>query len=172
MRMKSMMSILMMACVAVGTAWGMLTEVGMVAIGDERTSEPLEWVTSRSVALARARAEGKNIFLISGRDTCGNTMGTRNESCEEEVVKRHLSKNYICWYNVIDTQSGEVQKYFIDYDIGTTLPFIAIIDASTDNTLVAEGGYHPASALCLMLGRVANEISITPDGGQFTDSIR
>ncbi len=150
------MSVLMAMCTVFGTARG----------------EPLEWVTSRSVALSRARAEGKNIFLISGRDTCGNTMGTRNYSCEAPSVKRHLSRDYVCWYNVVDTQYGEVYKYFSGYDIGDTLPFIAIIDAATDKTLVAEGGYHPDSALCMMLGRVANEISISPDGAQFTESIK
>ncbi len=132
---------------------------------------PIEWVTSRKTALARALAEGKNIFLISGRDTCPNTMGTRNYSCEVPEVKRHLLKNYVCWYNVIDNQRAESQKYFSGYDVGDTLPFIAVIDAANDSTLAAEGGYQEATDLLVLLGRAAQEVAITPDGGQFTDPI-
>ena len=132
---------------------------------------PLEWVTSRSAALARARAEGKNIFLISGRDTCPNTMGTRNYSCEEPKVKRYLLKDYVCWYNVIDTRQAESQKYFSGYDVGSSLPFIAVIDAEKDVTLAAEGGYHEATDLLMLLGRAAKEVIITPDGGPFTDPL-
>jgi len=132
---------------------------------------PLEWVTSRNAALTRARAEGKNIFLISGRDTCPNTMSTRNYSCEVPDVKRHLLKDYVCWYNVIDTQSAESQKYFSGHDVGGTLPFIAVVDAAKDVTLAAEGGYHEMTDLLLLLGRAAKEIAITPDGGQFADPL-
>ena len=132
---------------------------------------PIEWVTSRSTALARARAEGKNIFLISGRDTCPNTMGTRNYSCEVPDVKRHLIKNYVCWYNVIDRQASESQKYFSGFSVGDTLPFIAVIDAEKDATLAAEGGYHDATDLLLLLGRAAKEVAITPDGGEFAGSL-
>ena len=141
-------------------------------IDDGGMDVPLEWVTSRSAALARARAEGKNIFLISGRNTCPNTMGTRNYSCEVPDVKRHLLKNYVCWYNVIDTQSGESRKYFSGHDVGSTLPFIAVIDAAKDVTQAAEGGYHEATDLLLLLGRAAKEVAITPEGGQFTDPIQ
>ena len=140
-------------------------------IDDGGMDVPLEWVTSRSAALARARAEGKNIFLISGRNTCPNTMGTRNYSCEVPDVKRHLLKNYVCWYNVIDTKSGESRKYFSGHDVGSTLPFIAVIDAAKDVTQAAEGGYHEATDLLLLLGRAAKELAITPEGGQFTDPI-
>jgi len=141
-------------------------------LDDGRMDLPLEWETSRSAAWARARAEGKNVFLISGRDTCGNTMATRNYSCEVPDVKRHLLRDYVCWYNVIDTQYTESQKYFSGYDVGGTLPFIAIIDAAKDVTLVAEGGYHEAMDLIMMLGRVAKEVAITPDGGRSTDPIQ
>ena len=133
---------------------------------------PLEWLTSRSAALARARAEGKDVFLISGRNTCSNTMATRDYSCEVPDVKRHLLKDYVCWYNVIDTKSAESQKYFSGHDVGSALPFIAVIDAEKDATLAAEGGYHEAADLLLLLGRAAKEVAITPDGGDFADSVQ
>ena len=153
---------------AAAAKWRVATGVDL---DDGEMDVPIEWVTSRNAALARARAEGKNIFLISGRNSCPNTMGTRDYSCEAPDVKRHLLKDYVCWYNVIDTQRADSKKYFSGYDVGDTLPFIAVIDAAQDVTLAAEGGYHDATDLLLLLGRVAKEVMFTPDGGQFTDPI-
>ena len=130
------------------------------AIGGSATSEPLAWVTSRGTAFSLARAQGKKIFLVSGRDTCPNTAATRNFSCEDASVKRYLQNDYVCWYNDCDAQYEEAYKYFSRNDVGNTLPFIAIIDAASDRALAAEGGYHSASDTCLMLERVANGIVI------------
>ena len=148
-------------------------ESGIDIDGNEDVpTAPLEWLTSRNEVFAKAKSEGKNVFLISGRDTCPNTMGTRNYSCEDPSVKRHLLQHYVCWYNVIDTQSEESDKYFDGYDVGLTLPFIAIIDANKDETLAAEGGYHSVTDLRVMLGRVAKEVSFSPESGsRFRDSV-
>ena len=127
-------------------------------IGGGATSEPLAWVTSRDTAFSMARAQGKKIFLVCGRDTCPNTTATRNDSCEDSSVKRYLQNDYVCWYNNCDTQYEEAYKYFSRNDVGNTLPFIAIIDAASDRALAAEGGFHSVSDLSLMLERVANGI--------------
>ncbi len=127
-------------------------------IGGSATSEPLDWVTSRATAFSRARAQGKKVFLICGRDTCPNTMSTRNYSCEDSSVKRYLQNDYVCWYNNCEEQYEEAYQYFTRGDVGNTLPFIAVIDAANDRALAAEGGYHSASDLSLMLERVANGI--------------
>ena len=113
---------------------------GEIDDGGDVPSTPLEWVTSRAEAFAKARAEGKGVFLITGRDSCGNTLATRDYSCEVPSVKRYLLRDYVCWYSNCDTQYEESDKYFSEYDIGYSLPFIAIIDASKDKTLAAEGG--------------------------------
>ena len=134
--------------------------------------EPLEWLTTRAEAFAKAKAEGKKVFVISGRDSCGNTMGTRNYSCEDPLVKRHLLKNYVCWYNNCDDLYEESASYFSGYDMGNSLPFIAIIDAVNDKSLAAEGGYHSVNDLRAMLGRVAQEVVFSPGAGtRFHDSI-
>ena len=134
--------------------------------------DPLEWLTSRESAFALAKAQGKKVFLIAGRDNCPNTQGTRNYSCEDPSVKRHLLKNYVCWYNLYDTQYGESQKYFAGYDVGNTFPFIAIIDPNKDESLAAEGYFHTVNELLMMLGRVAKEVTFSPASGTiFTDSV-
>ncbi len=144
--------------------------------GGDVPSTPLEWVTTRAEALAKARAEGKNIFLISGRDSCGNTIATRDYSCEVPSVKRNLFRNYVCWFNNCDTQSEESDKYFSEYDIGYSLPFIAIIDASKDEALDAAGGYHTANDLLRMLGDDAKDVmalvTFNANGGKVTPGSR
>ena len=129
--------------------------------GDMPPSDPLTWLTSRSAAISQAKSEGKKVFLISGRDTCWNTQTTKNSSCEAFAVKRILYKNYVCWYNDCDDQYEESSGYFRDYDIGSTLPFIAIIDATSDTTLAAEGGYHDSDDLLAMLNNVETPVTYT-----------
>ena len=137
--------------------------------GDEALKSPIKWLTTREEAFVRAVAEGKDVLLVSGRDTCANTQSTRNYSCEDLSVKRHLVGDYVCWYNNYDTQSGESWKYFSGYSIGNTFPFIAVIDAAKDETLVAEGGYHNVSAMLLMLGAAEKAITFSPETGTAFD---
>ena len=136
-----------------------------IDLGGDDTLGALEWLRSRDAAFSKARSEGKKIFLLAGRDTCMNTMGTRNNSCEDPSVKRHLLKNYVCWYNLYDSEFEDAGEYFQGYNIGSTFPFIAIIDPSTGKSLTAEGGYHTVNELLVMLGRVAKEVRFSPASG-------
>jgi len=130
--------------------------------GGDTPSGPLTWLTSRSAALSKARSEGKKVFLIYGRDTCWNTQTTKNESCEQASVKSLLSSGYVCWYSNCDIseQNAESSRYF-DSSVGSTLPFIAIIDPVSDTTLESEGGYHEPDDLVAMLNRVGTVITYT-----------
>ena len=138
--------------------------------GDDVPTAPLEWLTSRDEVFAKAKVEGKNVFLIRGSDTCLNTMGTKNSSCEDPFVKRYLLRDYICWYK--GTEWEEANGYFDGFDVGSTMPSIAIIDVEKDETLVAGGGYHTVTDLRVMLGCVAKEDSFSPESGsRFRDSV-
>lgn len=155
---------------AIASAWRDPTgeEIGA---GDDVC--PIEWVTSRSTALSLAKASGKNIFLLAGRDADddSDTPATR-KACE--ALNKHLRANYICWYDAATgNRLGESKRYFEGQDVGNTFPLIAVIDAASDKTLTAEGGLHPARALSLMLGRVWNGIAFSPMAGtSFDDSIQ
>ena len=48
-----------------------------------------DWFTSKDEAMAEARRTGKKVFLLSGRDSCFNTMMTR-EACADPDVLRKL----------------------------------------------------------------------------------
>ena len=141
---------------------------------DEITSEiedqeELTWLTTKAEVMAKAKSEGKKVFLIKGRNTCGNTVGTRDYSCENALVKPHLLRDYICWFNDYDTQGSESYKYFANKNLGGTLPEVAIIDPESDTELDVAGGYQNVNALRLMLGRVAQEVFADPQSETLFD---
>ena len=129
---------------------------------DDVPTEALTWYTSRDTAIAKAKAAGKRVFLIYGRDTCWNTQTTKNESCEQGSVKNLLLKDYVCWYSNCDIyeQNAESRGYF-DSSVGSTLPFIAVIDPASNTALATEGGYHTAEALLSMLNGIVAPITYT-----------
>ena len=101
------------------------------------------WFTSRADAIAEARKTGKKIFLICGRDTCYNTMTTKNVSCEEPAVKAALTAKCVLWYSNCDTQEDE-NWYYWPMGVSVTLPLVCIIDPKDPNHYVKRttGGDH------------------------------
>ena len=85
------------------------------------------WFTNRADAIAEARKTGKKIFLICGRDTCYNTMTTKNVSCEEPAVKAALTAKCVLWYSNCDTQEAE-NWYYWPMGVSVTLPLVCVID--------------------------------------------
>ncbi len=115
---------------------------------------PSTWMTTREEAFAAARAQGKKIFLIYGRDTCWNTMTTKDTSCEAGNVKPRLAKDYVLWYSNCDTQRAEASRYFWHLG-GITLPGIAVIDPDYEDTyIVCDTDYHTANELVELLDSV------------------
>ncbi|MBQ4439774.1 MAG: leucine-rich repeat protein [Kiritimatiellae bacterium] len=137
------------------------TKVEIEIGGGDVGQDGLVWVTSRKEALAAARAANKKIFLICGRNTCGYTVATRDYSCENEMVKRHLIKDYICWYSDYDTQFNESAQYLVPYLHTGDLPLIAIIDPDEYNAIDNVNEYQSVNQLRMLLGRVAKEVSIS-----------
>ena len=84
------------------------------------------WFTRRDEALAEAKRTGKKVFLIRGRDTCGNTMFTKNTSCEDPAVKAKLIAKCVLWYCNIDGAYGDESKRYKSES--STLPLVCVID--------------------------------------------
>ena len=101
------------------------------------------WFTSRADAIAEARKTGKKIFLICGRDTCYNTMTTKNVSCEEPAVKAALTAKCVLWYSNCDTQEDE-NWYYWPMGVSVTLPLVCIIDPNYPDHYIKRttGGDH------------------------------
>ena len=132
-------------------------------------SNNVEWKRSRDEAFAKAKSEGKKVFVVCGRDSCLNTQGTR-ENCNQPSVKRILDQNFVCWYNKYDDESSQVYRYLSGFSIGNTFPFIAVIDAVNDITLKAEGNYHYVEDLLNLLGDIPGvtyTLTRNPNGGTY-----
>jgi hypothetical protein len=108
------------------------------------------WFTKRADAFAEARRTGKKVFMICGRDSCGNTMYTKNVSCEDPTVKAKLVAKCVLWYSNCDTQLDENRYY---WPTGTfTLPLVCIIDPANEKGFLkrATGPLEPADILALL----------------------
>ena len=108
------------------------------------------WFTKRADAFAEARRTGKKVFMICGRDECGNTMYTKNVSCEDPTVKAKLIAKCVLWYTNCDTQLDENRYY---WPTGTfTLPLVCIIDPANEKGFLkrATGPLEPAGILALL----------------------
>ena len=108
------------------------------------------WFTKRADAFAEARRTGKKVFMICGRDTCGNTMYTKNVACEDPTAKAKLIAKCVLWYTNCDTQLDENRYY---WPTGTfTLPLVCIIDPANEKGFLkrATGPLEPADILALL----------------------
>ena len=122
--------------------------------GSEDAVVPVEatWYTTRAEAFAAARKTGKMVFMICGRDTCGNTMYTKNYSCEQPKVKAELVAKCELWYSNCDTQEDENYYY---YPIGKfSLPLVCIIDPADDKHFIVRSTSYlePEEVLAMLAG--------------------
>jgi len=122
-----------------GTRSGVL----MICAGEDGPSSTIKitqgttsWVTSRADALATAKANGKRILIVCGRDTCSNTSYTRFTACEDASVKPLLIEGYVLWYCNCDEQ-WEDYAYYTSGLGGYTLPLVCIIDPVKPEEYVA-----------------------------------
>ena len=108
------------------------------------------WYTTRAEALAEAKRTGKKVFMICGRDSCGNTMYTKNVSCEDPTVKAKLVAKCVLWYSNCDTQLDENRYYWPTGSF--TLPLVCIIDPANEKGFLkrATGPLEPADILALL----------------------
>ena len=84
-----------------------------------------KWYTSRSEAIEAARATGKKIFLICGRDFCYDALTTKL-ACEDQSVKPQLTAKCVLWYSDVDTQESQNGKYLPSESF--ELPVVCVID--------------------------------------------
>ena len=115
------------------------------------TQGTTSWVTSRANALADAKANGRRILMVCGRDTCSNTSYTRFTACEDASVKPLLLAGYVLWYCNCDEQREDFAYY--TSGLGNyTLPLVCIIDPVAPDAYVARStGRLTAAKLKQML---------------------
>ena len=112
---------------------------------------PVLWITSRTKAFAKARDEGKLVFMLYGSDTCGFSTALMEGTCEDPAVKSRLRDSFICWYC---TDYDDAAEYL--QDAGT--PQTAIIDPlSPEAYLYFAGGFLEVDELLSLIAKATHE---------------
>ena len=119
------------------------------------------WFTRRADALAEARRTGKKVFLIRGRDTCPNTMYTKNTACESPSVKPKLIAKCVLWYCNID---GEYEEESSRYrSSSSALPLVCVIDPNDENNfLKRSNGRLTGEEVLALIADIPYPATITP----------
>lgn len=113
-----------------------------------------KWNKNKASVFKTAEEQNKYIFLLVGRETCGNCQKVV-EHLSEEPLKSHNDQNYVLWYSMRDdpASKSEVKIYTEEYDkVADMLPFIYIIDPANPNEIVvSEWGYQDVTDLKKLL---------------------
>ena len=97
---------------------------------DSEVYKGMTWYLKKSVAIDSARSQGKQVFLLWGRTTCGNSMGVR-KTLSEYPLKPVVDEHYILWFSdcdIYNRNSSEVGDYLSILTGSITLPALCIID--------------------------------------------
>mgnify|MGYP000880616297 CR=1 FL=1 len=120
---------------------------------------PTGWSNSQQEVFAKAKAEGKYIFLFGGRSTCPNCQKTLSNIADAEV-QSIIEKNYVLWYIDWDsvkqsTNQNFEGKYYVNKALAAGikfLPALYIIDPNdSENILRFESEYHDINTMKLFL---------------------
>jgi hypothetical protein len=138
---------------------------GGCLMGSEPANAPLTWATNRSEVMAAAKAQGKFVLLLAGRDTCSNCQTMKEIVAESEnpPIKTLISDYFIPWYSNIDDSTD-----FLDYTAGLSanwvLPLICVIDPDdlSAQYLDRSTGVQQAPVFYQRLLRHANVLMVRP----------
>ena len=134
--------------------------------------ERLAWYRSASSALAAAKSSGKLILMICGRETCGNTIGTRDYTCEDPEVRAALD-GYVTWFCNCDTQRDDFWNYVSD-TVSFALPLVCVINPSVPNKYVGRSfGYMDTSRMLSFLkANGPKKVKFDANGGEVGEQER
>ena len=105
--------------------------------------ESSPYVTDLNKALDTAHSGNKMMFVIYGREACGNCQATK-AMIKSRQIKVPDSKFVVVDLNCDDPSvSAEFRKRYSKETFGTTLPFVVVADAA-GNALASSGGYKSA----------------------------
>lgn len=137
---------------------------------------------SKTEAFEKAKAEGKYVFLMGGRSTCGNCRATV-EAIHTGEVDQLIKESYVIWYIDWDavknsTNPNTEGKYYVDKALEEkigSLPALFIIEPETENPIDFKWGKHEKAALSTFLDiedrPVANEaIELSPNKTSIVDN--
>jgi hypothetical protein len=106
----------------------LLALISLLAVCIPTSAQTLTWQTRKADAMAAAKAQGKFVLLLAGRDTCSNCKkmkGTVAESINPPI-RDLINAHFVPWYCNIDVAP---KSDWTGYAIASfSLPMICVID--------------------------------------------
>lgn len=123
-----------------------------------------EYETNLNKAVATASEQKKMMFVIYGREACGNCQATK-QMIKSKQIKVPESKFVLVDLNCDDKAvSAEFRKRYSGETFGNTLPFVVVADSS-GNALASSGGYKSADDWEKILKTAQRKAGGTTAGG-------
>jgi hypothetical protein len=142
----------------------MLALAGGCLVATAEAEASLTWMSHRTEAVEAAKAQGKFVLLLAGRDTCSNCRTMKEIVAESETppIQTLIRDYFIPWYCNIDNSSE-----FLDYADGLNpnwvLPLICVIDpAQPGQYLGRSTGLQQAPVFHQRLLQHANVLMVQP----------
>lgn len=117
------------------------------------SSGKIQWLKTKSEAMAQAKSQGKKILLLVGSKCCDGTLFMRDQACEATTpanVRGLIEQHFIPWYGgayyaVKGCEGDPITSDWNSYAPKGmfTMPLIAVIDPNTDEKLYSTTGITP-----------------------------
>jgi len=109
------------------------------------------WHTDWDAALAQAAAEGKRLFIESGRKACSNCRVLVEGLLPRPEVRDYLNKHFVCLADDCDEMAEPVRLLGVaNMPWAGTLPFVMLADASGKWLGGLSGATTPTSLMNLL----------------------
>lgn len=89
---------------------------------------PPNWYVTKTEAVAAAKASGKRIILVYGRDGCYNTTWTRECLSANPSIKPLVDAGYVCWYCNCDGDTADEASAYRSGLGYYTLPMVCVLN--------------------------------------------
>lgn len=131
----------------------------------------ITWYTSKTDAVAAAKAAGKRILLVVGRNSCRNTQAVKDSIEHDLEVNVAVTAGYVCWYDICDSADTVFPQYF-SISGSVSLPLMCVIDpASPDASVIQMTGYRTPAKIVEFLTKAASIPTPEPPPARKTSSL-
>ncbi len=90
----------------------------------------LDWETSLHAAMARAKADGRLIFIEFGREACSQCRSLVQNVVPRPQVAALLRQHFVAMASDCDDPEPEVEELAMKLEDAMSLPFVIFADAS------------------------------------------
>jgi hypothetical protein len=119
---------------------------------------PLDWHAHLDEALAAARADGKRVFLLCGRASCGGSRALVERTLAKDEIAEYTAQHFVLMASDADAPAPEVAALVDGLAQKAPTPVCIYLDGDGRLLGSTAGGRPPAVLLNDLLGIVARKL--------------